>query len=351
MIKYLSILFSILVFISCTENASHSYSNEQVATGQMPDLTRDASGTIHLVYGSGDSLLYSFSTNGGESFSSSTLVAVLPNLAASHTRGPQIAATSKGLVVTACTGPGNIYAFQKDPGSNNWQKPVQVNDADTVAKENLMDLSADGSTVFAVWLDLRSGHNQLYGARSIDGGQTWSKNLLVYASPDTTVCECCKPSVAVSKNKVYVMFRNWLKGNRDLYLIPSADGGNSFAEARKLGTGSWALDGCPMDGGAVAVDQKGDPQTVWNRDGVIYSCVPGGEEQPLGKGKRCTMEAVGEKLIYAWVEDGNIVLQTSPGNKKVLGQGQLPILEKADPGRVLCVWQNEGVIYRNIIAL
>ena len=40
------------------------------------------------------------------------------------------------------------------------------------------------------------------------------KRNLSGASPDTTVCECCKPSVVIEGNNVYVMFRNWLNGNR-----------------------------------------------------------------------------------------------------------------------------------------
>ena len=87
---------------------------------------------------------------------------------------------------------------------------------------------------FVVWLDLRGNkRNKIYGANSNDGGRSWSQNILIYTSPDTTVCECCKPSVAMQGNNVYVMFRNWLNGNRDLYVIQSSNGGTSFAQARR----------------------------------------------------------------------------------------------------------------------
>jgi Neuraminidase (sialidase) len=109
---------------------------------------------------------------------------------------------------------------------------------DTVAKENLMALSADGQNAFAVWLDLRDKHNKIFGAKSSDGGKTWGKNIMIYASPDTTVCECCKPSVVIKGNNVYGLFRNWLNGNRDLHIIQSTDGGLNFGQAQKLGTGS-----------------------------------------------------------------------------------------------------------------
>ena len=173
-----------------------------VAPGQMPNIVTDKKNNVHLVYGKCDSIMYSYSTDQGKTFSASALLSVLPHLAASHTRGPQLAATKDGLVVTACTNEGDIFSYIKN-NDGKWIQTGKVNDVDTVAKENLMALAADGNNAFAVWLDLRDKHNKIYGARSGDGGKTWSKNNLVYASPDVTVCECCKPSVAIKGNKVY----------------------------------------------------------------------------------------------------------------------------------------------------
>src|SRR6185436_15020500 len=135
--------------------------------------------------------------------------------------------------------------YKVDAG--NWTAGTRVNDIDTIAKENLMALGGQAKNLFAVWLDLRDGHNKLFGSSSRDGGKSWEKNVLVYASPDTTVCECCKPAVLVANGSVHVMFRNRLNGNRDLYLINSTDGGMSFTNLQKLGNESWKLDGCPMD--------------------------------------------------------------------------------------------------------
>ncbi|MEJ7678323.1 MAG: sialidase family protein [Segetibacter sp.] len=187
-------------------------------------------------------------------------------------RGPQITSTANGLIITANTTYGNIFAYHKE-GSSKWSKATKVNDADSVSKEALMALSADGLNAFAVWLDTRGNNGKgqrLYGAQSKDGGKTWSKNILVYSSPDKTTCECCKPSVVVKGNTIHAMFRNWLNGNRDLYLISSSNGGKTFGQAQKLGVGSWKLNGCPMDGGGLAVDKKGTPETVWRREGKIF---------------------------------------------------------------------------------
>lgn len=340
----------IVLFMACNHPYSLNSSDTVITQGGMPNLSVDNAGMVHLVYGRGDSVLYCYSSDQGNSFSSPSLVAILPRLAASHMRGPQIAATSNGLVITACNSIGNIFSFTKEQ-SGNWSQAIRVNDVDTVAKENLMALSADGDKAFATWLDLRDGHNRIYGAKSTDGGRSWSKNVLVYASPDTTVCECCKPSVVEKGNNVYVMFRNWLKGNRDLYLAQSGDGGNTFGQAQKLGYGSWALNGCPMDGGGLAITKNGMAETVWNRKGVIYACEPGKEERKLGEGRSCAIESVNGKNVYAWVENGNVVVMNLQGMKMNLGKGQLPILKAVGKEYILCVWENDKQIHKAVLEL
>src|SRR6266540_5695815 len=151
-----------------------------IGVGQMPSLAKDNKNNLHIVNGTGDSIMYSFSLDGGKTFYSPVLISALPKLTASHTRGPQIAATSQGPIVIACNSLGDIFSYTKDQGGN-WRQAQKVNDVDTVAKEGLIALAADGQNAFAVWLDLRgNGHNKIFGAKSTDGGKTWSKNIMIY---------------------------------------------------------------------------------------------------------------------------------------------------------------------------
>lgn len=240
---------------SFAQHINNTIKKVVVAKGRMPNVTTDKNNNVHVVYGTGDSIMYLYSSNKGQSFTTPSLVAVLPGLFASAMRGPQIATTGNGIVVTACTNKGNIYSYKKQH-AKGWANAIKVNEEDEVAKEALIGLSADGSRVFAVWLAAKKSKGQtISGASSADGGLTWN-NLLVYASPESTVCECCKPSVVVKGNTVHVMFRNFLNGNRDMYLSKSVNGGKSFNEVQKLGVGSWKLNGCPMDGGGLAIDTK-----------------------------------------------------------------------------------------------
>jgi hypothetical protein len=147
------------------------------------------------------------------------------------------------------------------------------------------------------------------------------------------------------------MFRNWLGGNRDLYLTKSTDGGKSFKQAEKLGVGSWKLNGCPMDGGGLAINKSGNAETVWRRGGKIYAATLRMPEKEIGEGRSCTMETVNGKNVYAWTEKGDVILVNPLGIKKNLGKGSLPLIKALNNDSVLCVWENERQIHAMRIEL
>lgn len=346
------LLFVLFILIACNEKKSVPKTDIVITNGQMPNIAKDNSGRIHLVYGMGDSIMYISSSDKGSSFASPSVIAVLPKLFSYATRGPQIAVTNKGLIITACTSEGNIRTYYKD--KEEWKQGARANDMDSAAKEGLMALSADGENAFAVWLDTRNNNGKgqrLFGAQSNDGGETWTKNILVYASPDKSVCECCKPSLAMQGKNVYVMFRNWLNGNRDLYVTHSSDAGASFEEAKKLGASSWHLDACPMDGGGLAINKNGEVETVWKKEADIYTTVPGTPETLIGKGRGCTIETVNNKNVYAWTENGKIVFMNTQGHKDMIGEGSLPVLKTLDNNHVICIWEKDKQLHRSVLEL
>ena len=52
---------SLIIFISCKEQKKTDLSVITVAHGQMPVLAKDANKNIYVVYGSGDSIMYTYS--------------------------------------------------------------------------------------------------------------------------------------------------------------------------------------------------------------------------------------------------------------------------------------------------
>ena len=101
--------FLIAILATLSGKAQSSENGTVMIKGQMPNITKDNKGVLHITYGMGDSLMYIFSKD-GKIFSRPSLIAVVPGVFTTAMRGPQIAATSDGVVVTACTKKGKRYS-------------------------------------------------------------------------------------------------------------------------------------------------------------------------------------------------------------------------------------------------
>ena len=334
---------AICLFFSCKEKKVAATQHGTIAYGTMPAITVDANNQPDIVYGNGDSLMMVTSVDGGISFGKPVLVDTLPGLVDFATRGPQIAATKQGLAIIGVNKQGNIYAYQK-AYNGDWSKAQKVNDSDEVAKEGFLALASNEKDLYAVWLDLRGNkRNKIAGAKSTDNGASWSANKIIYQSPDSSVCECCKVSVAMNSDKVYVMFRNWLKGNRDLHIIASTDGGQTFGAAQKLGNGNWKLDGCPMDGGSLAVNDD-TIETTWRRRDSIFADKPGQQENFIAIGKTPSVAANTIHQLYAWVKDGTVFYKLNNNKEQVIGKGNLPSVKILNEKEAICIFTNNNEI-------
>jgi hypothetical protein len=110
--------------------------------------------------------------------------------------------------------------------------------------------------------------------------------------------------VKVSANgEIFVMWRNARDGARDMYVASSKDQGQSFAPARKLGTGSWILNACPMDGGDLAI-VGGRVWSAWRRGNKVILAAPDGKETEPGEGKDPSIAAVSGRVAVVWTGSG-----------------------------------------------
>src|SRR4051794_2476027 len=259
---------------------------------------------VALTFASGNGVYFSGSGDGGQSFSAPVKVAESPALMAGMRRGPRIVIAGEAIVITAVAsgerGKGDLLAWRSTDHGSSWFGPTRINDVAASAREGLHSISARGNRIFATWLDLRSPGMKLYGAVSHDGGNTWSENRLVYQSPDGHICECCHPTAYIAADgKFYAMWRNWLNGNRDMYVAESTDEGRTWT-AKKLGSGTWPLNACPMDGGALSIDNAGKILSVWRRDKTVYIASPGESERELGAGKQPVIVQTASGPLVAW---------------------------------------------------
>ncbi len=330
---------------------------------KQPQIAMGTEEVVHVVFGIGDGVQYARSSNAGETFGKPIQAFRVSNLSLGMRRGPRIATTKDAIVVTAIGGrigkgrDGDVLSWRSTDDGMTWQGPVRVNDAADSAREGLHAMaSGEDGSVWCVWLDLRSKKTEIYAARSIDAGASWEPNIRVYHSPDGNVCECCHPSVIVANNGLHVMFRNSLAGNRDMYVTSSIDDGKSFTPAKKLGHGTWHLDACPMDGGMLTVNGSGQINTVWRREGNIYTTTnTDSPEVLLGRGRQPWITSAKDGPCIVWADDKDRVLMfQGPGShsaKKLASEVRDPVIvTSADGrGRIIACWESSKGSDSNIV--
>ena len=148
---------------------------------------------------------------------------------------------------------------------------------------------------------------------SADGSRTESRVA-------TDVCFCCKTAVAAAPPRtVWVAWRHIYRPNlRDIAVARSDDGGRSFGEPFRVSRDEWALDGCPDDGPALAVDGHGVLHVAWptlagDAKAVFYSRSDDGGRTfaPRLRVDASTtgaahpqLAARGDRALVAWDEPG-----------------------------------------------
>ncbi|HEY1947550.1 MAG TPA: sialidase family protein [Bryobacteraceae bacterium] len=328
------------------------------APSHEPQIATSGS-LIGLAFGAGKGIYFSASHDSGETFSAPVKVAEAAIVPLTRHRGPRIAFSGRTIVISAVAGKklaggphahglpsdGDLMVWRSVDSGKTWSKGIVVNDVPGAPTEGLHSLAADDKgRLFAAWLDKRGEKGtRLYGARSSDAGATWSKNVLIYQSPEGTICECCHPSVAFDANgQILVMWRNWIAGARDMYLTQSRDG-EIFAKPEKLGTGSWQLNACPMDGGGLATS-GGRIITLWRRGEGVFLAEPEKPEKQIGSGKDLAL-AVSQGRVYAvWSSASGIILWSSGKAEVLAGAGAFPAVAALPDGGVLTAWEADGSI-------
>jgi hypothetical protein len=321
---------------------------------------------VAMTFGAGTGIYFSLSRDAGKTFSTPIPVAEAAVLPLSRHRGPRIAFSRDAIVISAVGGrtlskqehahglpsDGDLIIWRSVDAGKSWSKGIVINDVPGAPTEGLHSLAADPQgNLFAAWLDKRTGHGtQLYGARSTDGGVTWSKNVVIYKAPEGTICECCHPSIAVDDHgQTSVMWRNVLDGSRDFYVSSSKDGVR-FTAPQKLGNGTWKINACPMDGGGVVTDHA-QLVSAWRREDQVFLAPLGKPETQIGTGKDVAM-AAGRKGVYvAWSNAAGLEIHTpsSTAPKPLATEGAFVNLVALEDGSVLAAWEINGSIRTQLV--
>lgn len=186
---------------------------------------------------------------------------------------PKIAYASDGslaaLYVVGKVTPGKRFPlgalrFARSPdGGKSWETPVTVTDDSVFGSHNFhaLHVARDG-TIYAAWLDGRSGESHAFATRSEDGGKTWAPNHPISTGE---ACPCCRTALATAPGGVvYAAWRSVLPGNiREIVVARSNDRGSTWSTPVRVQTDNWQVDACPHAGPALAVDSKESLHVTW----------------------------------------------------------------------------------------
>ena len=320
--------------------------------GVQPQLAAGG-GAIYLTFAAGNAISVARSTDGGATFAAPVVLPAAGRLALGKRRGPRVAATAQAVIVAAVAGArgggadGDLILYRSTDQGRTWAAPIVVDDVPGAAREGMHGLAANASgLVVLAWLDLRQKGTRIFAAVSRDHGATWSPDRLVYASPSGSVCECCHPSVAVADDgRIAIMFRNQVDGRRDMYVVESRDG-TAFGPAMKQGRGSWPLEACPMDGGAIAAG-AGVTDAVWRREATVYATVTrapsaaADAEVELGPGRDPVVARSDRRVDMAWTGPDGIVLRPAGGAPTPIGPGGFASIV-ALPAHTVVAYEHQG---------
>ncbi|MEM7201155.1 MAG: sialidase family protein [Planctomycetota bacterium] len=145
---------------------------------------------------------------------------------------PRVAASGRRVYVTWLderNGQADIYFNRSLDGGITWLAADVRLDTDAPGSAFSADpqIAVVGSNVYVVWADNRSGVNDVYCNRSLDGGTTWLRaDVRLDTGPATTDSEL--PQLAADGNGVWVAWWDTRNGNGDVFCNYSRDRGTTW---------------------------------------------------------------------------------------------------------------------------
>ena len=173
----------------------------------------------------------------------------------------------------------DIQTRRAGPGGS-WTAPTKkLHDDEVLAEHGFVSTSPLGpGNIQLTWLDGRNtaagGDHNHHGG----GAMTLRTKQLTAAGStllDDRVCDCCGTATVATDERVLVAYRDRSPEEvRDISFVTRPRGGTDWSAPRPVATDNWKIDGCPVNGPALAANASGDIAIAW------YT---GADEQPAIK--------------------------------------------------------------------
>ena len=283
--------------------------------GIQPQVVQERDGTSHMIYMTGDPMnadIWYTKTRDGKSFAPAIKVNSTPGaaIAVGTIRGPQLAVGRNGRAHVAWMGssktakPTPMLYTRLDASGKAFEKERNVI-ASAYGLDGGGSVAADAKgNVWVVWHapgkddEHDEAHRKVWVATSKDDGADFAPERLAWSEP-TGSCACCGMRASADADGVLrIMYRGAKEMvHRDMYLLESRDGGNSF-KGRLVD--EWNVGKCVMSSTVIR-----DGMLAWETREQVHASSNGKTLTPDGTGKRkhpmVAKNAKGETLV-AWVE-------------------------------------------------
>ncbi len=200
----------------------------------------------------GDLWFRSFKPNGGTSGGALRLNNNRGAVYGAAEEAGALVSNRKNLVVVTWLefnlfGNASILAARSTDGGRTFSKPARVSHRKNNAYRKGQRSAIGAGRIYTAWIE----GEDLYLSRSVDGGAKFERERIVIKK----ICDCCAPGLAVgASGRLYIAFRDNQDNVRNIKLVYSDDGGNTFSERIPVADGDWKIEGCPISGPSIAVD-------------------------------------------------------------------------------------------------
>ena len=260
--------------------------------------TLDMNGRLWIARVENQRLLVSWSDDEGKNFSTPVIVTPEPEaISADGESRPKIAVARDGTVLLTWVQSlprkyaGNVRFTRSTDSGKTFSAPITLNDDGRITSHRFDSMAIDGNgRVVIAWLDGRDrdaakekGENytgtSLYTIKSLDNGKTFGSNHQFHEH----TCECCRTTLAWTKDGPVALWRNIFGTNTRDFAIANLDKGG----VRRVTHDKWQVDACPHNGGSLAADRWGKLHLAWFtngtvRQGLFYKNIDGDwESQPM----------------------------------------------------------------------
>ena len=164
------------------------------------------------------------------------------------------------LVVAIALMSGSLVSFaflgERDARASTPAFGPNVLVDDSLAATSSPRIAVDGNEdLHVVWMDQRNLNTDLYYSKSTDQGTTWSPAVRIDNAPGTTAS--LLPDIAVNRSgtEVYVVYHDNRGGSQDIWLARSLDGGTTWNPSVRVD--DWLVGSGTSQTARVAVDDAG----------------------------------------------------------------------------------------------